>query len=76
MMVLIKIIINDAVHFINVFDRDFRKFNKQLDSVKLLSVIENFLKLSCKFDTHLKFYFYFEKKSSIFKKLKNWINLI
>ena len=28
------------IDFINVFDRDFRKFNKQLDSVKLLSVIE------------------------------------
>ena len=51
------------IDFINVFDRDFRKFNKQLDSVKLLSVIEKLLKLSCKFDTHLKFYFYFEKKN-------------
>jgi hypothetical protein len=43
--------------------KDFRKFNKQLDSVKLLSVIEKLIKLSCKFDTHLKFYFYFEKKN-------------
>jgi len=51
------------IDFINVFDRDFRKFNKQLDSVKLLSVIEKLLKLSCKFDTHLKFYFYIEKKN-------------
>jgi len=51
------------IDFINVFDKDFRNFSKQLDSVKLLNVIEKLFKLSCKFDTHLKFYFYFEKKN-------------
>jgi hypothetical protein len=56
--------------FLKIFDRDFGKFDKQLDSIKLFSVIEKLIKLSCKFDTHLKFYFYFEKKN--IKKLKNY----
>ena len=53
--------LND-VDFVNCFNKNFLVFQKQLDSMKITSVIKIIFKLANKFDTHLNFYFYFEKK--------------
>ena len=52
------------IDFINSFNKNFLNFQKQLDSIKIMSVIKTFFKLANKFDTHLNFYFYFEKKNN------------
>ena len=55
--------LND-VDFVNCFDKNFLVFQKQLDSMKISSVIKIIFKLANKFDTHVNFYFYFEKKKN------------
>ena len=55
--------LND-VDFVNCFDKNFLVFQKQLDSMKISSVIKIIFKLANKFDTHLNFYFFFEKKNT------------